>query len=162
MLEAHLYWLHTNDIFEIHSNKLPEWRFHAARNTVRVSGWLHLDHPPIRLCLKSIIDSKEVSGPLENAVVSIVIVSEQPSLLVQSGAEPEIVIEEKIAGRPSYTGRYIANAVGSYTLAVMQLENGGLNAKYYDNQRLLDEPVIERGPLLSFISADDLKVELEA
>ena len=112
--------------------------------------------------MKSIIDSKEVSGPLENAVVSIVIVSEQPSLLVQSGAEPEIVIEEKIAGRPSYTGRYIANAVGSYTLAVMQLENGGLNAKYYDNQRLLDEPVIERGPLLSFISADDLKVELEA
>ena len=56
----------------------------------------------------------------------------------------------------------IANAVGSYTLAVMQLENGGLNAKYYDNQWLLDEPVIERGPLLSFISADDLKVELEA
>ena len=107
------------------------------------SQWLVTFRSPSNPALLK-IDSKDVSDTLENAVVSIEIDSEHPSLLVQSGAEPDIVIEEKIAGRPSYTGQYIANAVGSYTLAVMQLENGGLNAKYYDNQWLLDEPVIER------------------
>eukprot|EP00804_Cyclotella_cryptica_P021433 CCRYP_005783-RA/>CCRYP_005783-RA protein AED:0.00 eAED:0.00 QI:831/1/1/1/1/1/3/2372/6166 len=97
------------------------------------------------------IESTQISGTLENAAVAVLVASKNPSLTAKSGSAPLIVIEEKIAGRPSYTGRYFAKKSGSYTLAVMQLESGGLNARYYDNQWLLEEPVIERvDPTISF------------
>ena len=97
------------------------------------------------------IDSANISGSLESATVSVHVDSKHPSLLVKSGSDPLIAVEERVAGRPSYTGQYIANTAGTYTLAVMQLESGGLNANYYDNQWLLDEVAVERiDPTIQF------------
>ena len=56
-----------------------------------------------------------------------------------------------MSGLPSYTGQYRAGSTGNYSLAVLHLESGGLNAKYYDNQWLMDDPVIERvDPTINF------------
>ena len=114
------------------------------------SRWLVTFRSPSNPALLE-IDSTNVSGSLESAIVSVQIGSKHPSILVNSGSDPLITVEEKVAGRPSYTGQYIANTAGTYTLAVMQLESGGLNAKYYDNQWLLDEAVVERvDPTINF------------
>ena len=90
------------------------------------------------------IDTTLLSGTLDEASVSINVDSKSPSLLANSGSPPIINVEELVPGLPSYTGQYKADSAGNYTLAVMQLESGGLNAKYYDNQWLLDEPSIDR------------------
>ena len=95
------------------------------QNTAKASGWVHLDRMQIRWSWNWCTD---ISGTLENSVVSIEIDFKHSWLLVHSGAEPDIVIEEEITVRPSYPGQYIANGAGSYTLAVMQLEKGGFNA----------------------------------
>ena len=105
--------------------------------------WLvtfRLPHTPARLE----IDGSGLSGTLEDASVSIVVNANPHSLVSSSGSEPKVVVEEKVAGLPSYTARYTADRVGAYSLAVVKLESGGLNARYHDNQWLLDEPVMER------------------
>jgi hypothetical protein len=52
---------------------------------------------------------------------------------------------------PSYTGQFRAKSTGNYSLAVLHLEGGGLNAKYYGNQRLLDDPLIQQvDPTINF------------
>jgi len=61
-----------------------------------------------------------------------------------TGSTPLVIVEEKVAGLPSYSAAYSVESVGDYSLAVVQLQSGGLDAKYYDNQWLLDTPVIER------------------
>jgi len=66
------------------------------------------------------------------------------SLFAESGASPSVVVEEKVDGFLSYTGTYSADLAGAYSLAVLQLECCGLSGKYYDNQWLMDLPVIER------------------
>ena len=98
-----------------------------------------------------IVNSTNISGTLDDAVVSIEVDSLSPSLVAAVGSPPMIIVEEKVPGLPSYTGHYRANSTGNYSLAVLHLEGGGLNAKYYDNQWLLDEPVIERvDPTINF------------
>jgi hypothetical protein len=68
-----------------------------------------------------------------------------------TGDTPAVTVREKVAGLPSYTGRYTPTTTGSYTLAVRQLERGGLQASYYDNQWLLQSPVITRiDPSINF------------
>ena len=65
--------------------------------------------------------------------------------------KPVWQVSEKVAGLPSYTGMYVPDEVGSYALAVRQLQRGGLHADYFDNQWLLDSPVIERiDPTINF------------
>ena len=97
------------------------------------------------------VDTDLLSGTLDEASVSIVVDSKSPSLLANWGSPPMVVVEESVPGLPSYTGQYKAQSAGDYTLAVMQLESGGLNARYYDNQWLLDEPSIDRvDPTVNF------------
>ena len=97
------------------------------------------------------LNTASLSGTLDEASVSIAVDSKSPSLLANSGSPPMVIVEESVPGLPSYTGQYKAQSAGDYTLAVMQLESGGLNAKYYDNQWLLDEPSIDRvDPTIDF------------
>ena len=103
--------------------------------------WLvtfRLPEKPVRLT----VDSSDISGTLDSATVSVVVDSLSPALAATSGSPPMIVVEEKVPGLPSYTGQYRAETAGNYSLAILHLEGGGLNAKYYDNQWLLDDPVI--------------------
>ena len=58
--------------------------------------------------------------------------------------DAKVNIEEKIAGLPSYTGSFLSDSVGSYSLAVLSLQNGGLNGNYYENEWLLDSSVMEK------------------
>ena len=98
-----------------------------------------------------IVNSTNISGTLDDAVVSIEVDSLSPSLIAAVGSPPMIIVKEKVPSLPSYTGHYRANSTGNYSLAVLHLEGGGLNAKYYDNQWLLDKPVIERvDPTINF------------
>jgi hypothetical protein len=85
-----------------------------------------------------------LSGTLHAATVATVVEANPHSLVSSSGARPTVIVEEKVAGLPSYTARYRAEQVGEYSLAVIQLQSGGLNARYYDNQWLLEEPAMER------------------
>ena len=97
------------------------------------------------------IGSSGISETLDSAAVAIDVDALSPALVATSGSPPMIVVEEKVPGLPSYTGQYRAEAAGNYSLAVIQLEGGGLNAKYYDNQWLLEDPVIERvDPTINF------------
>eukprot|EP00970_Alexandrium_tamarense_P002964 scaffold427_cov103-Alexandrium_tamarense.AAC.19 len=114
------------------------------------SKWLITFRSPSKPALLQ-VDSSSISGTLDDVNVDVVVDSKSPSLRAKFGSAPRIVIEEKVPGRPSYTGQYFANDVGTYALAVMQLESGGLNAKYYDNQWLLDDPIVERvDPTINF------------
>lgn len=88
--------------------------------------------------------SDGISGTLDAATVSVVVEVNPQSLVSSTGAHPTVAVEEKVAGLPSYTARYRADQVGEYSLAVLQLRSGGLNARYYDNQWLLEDPVVER------------------
>lgn len=103
------------------------------------------------------IDSSSMSGTLDSATVSVVVDSQSPALVATSGSPPLIVVEEKVPGLPSYTGQYRAETAGTYSLAVLKLEGGGVNAQYYDNQWLLDDPVIERvDPTINFHWGSDI------
>lgn len=64
------------------------------------------------------------------------------SSLVGNGAR--VHVHESVAGRPHFRGTYVGDAVGSYAVAVRHLEQGGLLAQYFDNQWLLEAPVLER------------------
>jgi hypothetical protein len=88
-------------------------------------------------------NSSDILGTLDVAVVSVKVNTMSPSLVATVGSPPIIPVEEEVSGLPSYTGQYRAKSIGHYSLAVLHLEGGGLNAKYYDNQWLLDNPVIE-------------------
>lgn len=90
------------------------------------------------------IDSSRVTGSIGYASVSVEKNSQSSSLVAKVGSSPTIIVEEKVPGFPSYTGQYRAAAAGNYSLAVLQLESGGLNAQYFDNQWFMEEPVIER------------------
>ncbi len=61
-----------------------------------------------------------------------------------TGDVPRLSVVEEVAGLPSYTGIYRPSTTGDFSLAVRQLESGGLMANYFDNQWLLNEAVISR------------------
>jgi len=107
------------------------------------SKWFVTFRVPVLPALVS-VNSSNMSGTLDDFTTSVAIPGVSPSLTASSGSSPMIVVEEKVPGRPSYTGKYQAEAAGEYSLAVLQLESGGLNALYYDNQWLLEDPVVER------------------
>ena len=68
-----------------------------------------------------------------------------------TGVIPQLSVREKLPGRPSYTGQYNPVEVGTYTLAVRKLAQGGLRGDYYDNQYFMHNPVITRvDPMLDF------------
>lgn len=48
------------------------------------------------------------------------------------------------SGRPSYTASYAPVGTGPYQVVVTQLLPGGLSATYWDNEWLLDAPVVQR------------------
>ena len=114
------------------------------------SQWMVTFRTPQKPALLK-IDAASLSGTLDEAAVVIIVDSKSPSLLANSGSPPMVIVEETVPGLPGYTGQYTAQSAGNYTLAVMQLESGGLNARYYDNQWLLDEPAIDRvDPTINF------------
>jgi len=119
--------------------------------------WLvtfRLPSTPVQLVVNK---SNNMSGTLDDFTISTLVSSVSPSLVAQSGSAPMIVVEEQVAGLPSYTGQYRAEAAGEYSLAVLQLDGGGLNAKYYDNQWMLEDPVIERvDPTINFHWGSDI------
>jgi hypothetical protein len=61
-----------------------------------------------------------------------------------TGDYPQLKNEEKVAGLPSYTGFYVPRATTNYTMAVRQLQPGGLYANYFDNQWFMHAPVVSR------------------
>jgi hypothetical protein len=68
-----------------------------------------------------------------------------------TGASPRLKNEEKVAGLPSYTGFYIPQKTTNYTMAVRQLQSGGLFGQYFDNQWFMHSPVVTRvDPTLNF------------
>jgi len=91
-----------------------------------------------------IVDASKISGSLQGAKVLVLERANPNSLTVEKGGEPDLEVREKISGLPNYIGSYTAESVGNYSLAVMQLESGGLKAFYYDNQWFLDSPIIEK------------------
>lgn len=106
------------------------------------SRWLVTFRQP-DLPEKLLIDTSKVSGSIQHGRVFVSVEADDEALRSLSGVAPTITVKEKVAGRPSYTGTYSAALTGSYCLSVLHLENGGLNAKYYDNQWLLGDPVVE-------------------
>ena len=120
------------------------------------SKWFVTFRVPVLPALLS-VNSSNMSGTLDDFTTSVAIPGVSPSLTASSGSSPMIVVEEKVSGRPSYTGKYQAEAAGEYSLAVLQLESGGLNALYYDNQWLLEDPVVERvDPTINFNWGSDI------
>ena len=68
-----------------------------------------------------------------------------------TGASPRLKNEEKVAGLPSYTGFYVPQKTTNYTMAVRQLQSGGLFGQYFDNQWFMHSPVVTRvDPTLNF------------
>ena len=57
-----------------------------------------------------------------------------------AGIVGDLHVEEQIAGRPYYVGKYTPTTVGSFNIVVQQLSVGGLTAEYYDNQWLSGTP----------------------
>jgi len=92
--------------------------------------------------------SNVMTGSSAQVTVTEIISGDDASL---TGSTPRVEVREKTPGLPSYTGYYTPEATGSYTLAIRQLERGGLHGDYYDNQWLLQTPVISRiDPTISF------------
>jgi hypothetical protein len=92
-----------------------------------------------------VINATFVTGTISNATSVRTTVPAVPiSLRSLSGSAPVIQVQEKIAGLPSYTGRYLSSSSGSYLLAVLQLQCGGLQGYYYDNIWLQDQVVLQR------------------
>ncbi len=112
--------------------------------------WLvtfRVPHEPVVLG----IDGSRITGSVDSISVFVEKDAQSPSLLAKVGSSPTIIVEEKVPGLPSYTGQYRALTAGDYSLAVLQLESGGLNAQYFDNQWFMEEPVIQRvDPTVSF------------
>jgi hypothetical protein len=104
--------------------------------------WLVTFRIPESPLLLDVSPSSRMKGSLDTFTSTVVIASQQS--LISDGERPKIAVEEKVPGLPSYTGTYKANETGAYSLAVLQLQNGGLSAWYYDNQWLTGEPTIER------------------
>ncbi|CAM9348575.1 unnamed protein product, partial [Discosporangium mesarthrocarpum] len=61
-----------------------------------------------------------------------------------TGEVPVLVVEEMLAGRPTYTGTYTPLGTGAHQVVVMQLMPGGLTGSYWDNQWLMGTPTMER------------------
>ena len=113
-------------------------------------SWLVTFRLPERPALLT-MNTASISGTLAAATVAVSVDAQSPSLLASAGSPPSISVEEQVSGLPSYTAKYHADESGSYSLAVLQLESGGLSAKYYDNQWLLEEAVVERiDPTVNF------------
>lgn len=91
-----------------------------------------------------IVNDASMSGSLTSFAANIVVSALQPSMLSNGAEAPNIVVEEKVPGLPSYSGSYSAQNTGLYSLAVMRLQNGGLSSWYYDNQWLSEPPSLER------------------
>ena len=91
-----------------------------------------------------VVDTSSLSGSLDFGGSSVIVEPRNNSLIALSGNSPSLTVEEKVPGRPSYTGHYFSKATGNFCLAIMQLQVGGLEGSYFDNQWLLDSPVIER------------------
>jgi hypothetical protein len=94
------------------------------------------------------IDQTKMLGT--HALVSVVETQEGDAFSLK-GFVPQLKVEEKVAGFPSYTASYTPTETGTYTLATRQLTQGGLRGEYYDNQYFLHSPVISRiDPTINF------------
>ena len=80
-------------------------------------------------------DASALTGTVPGIVV-LEVADQQGDAAAQTGDNPVLYVEEENAGLPSYTGSFTPQVVGSYSLAVRQLETGGLSADYFDNQWL--------------------------
>ncbi|KAJ0394774.1 hypothetical protein ATCC90586_000434 [Pythium insidiosum] len=96
----------------------------------------------------AVADAAQLTGSGAGVAVAEVQAGNAQSL---TGQHPTLSVFEKRAGRPSYTGRYVPRAPGTYSVAVQQLVPGGLEALYFDNYWLQDAPVLHRvDAVLSF------------
>jgi len=90
------------------------------------------------------IDSSDLTGSIDRADTNVTVASLCPSMVSIEGLPPLLKVDEKVPGLPSYTGTYVATQAGSYALAVMKLQSGGLSSWYYDNVWFLENPSVER------------------
>merc|ERR1711871_1578225 len=60
------------------------------------------------------------------------------------GSDAKVYVEEKVSGRPDYTGQYVVDTPGKYDVKISQLHVGGLSAQYFDNQWLHGTPSLEQ------------------
>ena len=68
------------------------------------------------------IDVSQVSGGVVSGNVTLVLEPNNKSLISTSGSEPYLFVNEKVAGLPSYTGKYFAKETGRYCLSVFSLK----------------------------------------
>ena len=61
-----------------------------------------------------------------------------------TGSDPRLAAMEKEPGNPDYTAQYVVDKPGQYDVKVMQLFEGGLSVKLFDNQWFYGQPSIER------------------
>uniref|UniRef100_K3WF50 Titin n=1 Tax=Globisporangium ultimum (strain ATCC 200006 / CBS 805.95 / DAOM BR144) TaxID=431595 RepID=K3WF50_GLOUD len=94
-------------------------------------------------------DASRLTGSFPDVVVTELQPGSTQSL---TGNYPKLSVFKKQSGFPRYTARYIPmQARSNYSVAVRQLQSGGLAALYYDNYWFQDEPVIMRvDPQLQF------------
>ena len=94
------------------------------------------------------VESTNLFGSNASAVVTEVVAGSDATLI---GANPRLGVGEASAGKPDYTGQYVVDLPGNYSLRVSQLLPGGLDAAYFDNQRFSGLPSIERvDPTIDF------------
>jgi PA14 domain./Fibronectin type III domain./Filamin/ABP280 repeat. len=126
--------------------KLPSIKKVDVLRIDRVNGqcdWMitfHIPESPLLL----VPNGTSITGSLDRFTASVVSPSKYPSLISPSGSTPNIVVEEKVPGLPSYTGWYHARYSGFYSLAVCHLQKGGLTGWYYNNQWFSGKPDVKR------------------
>ncbi len=73
-----------------------------------------------------------------------------------TGNSPQLMTHQQTTGRPYYVNAYSPRQAGQYVVGVQQLRPGGLNALYYDNYWLQQDPLIQQvDPELAFDWKDD-------
>ena len=77
-----------------------------------------------------------------------------------SGSNPRLAVNEKVSGKPDYTGKYFVPTPGPYELRVKQLVSGGLRGQYFDNQWFYGAPSVDRiDPTVNFYWGTGLVTE---
>jgi len=121
----------------------------TAKSNSQFEWYVTFRYPECPISL--VVNRSMLTRTVDDMSVSVEVPCDTESLYSTSGALPQVFVKEKVAGLPSYSASYMATKAGNYSLAVLQLQPGGLAAWYYDNQWFLEEPVIERvDPIINF------------
>lgn len=94
------------------------------------------------------VDSSQLQGSAATATVTELVQGSSGSL---TGNNARLTVTEKVAGKPDFSGRYIVDASGNYSLHVSQLSAGGLLGQYFDTLNFGGVPTMERiDPTIDF------------